>query len=266
MSLSKVRVQLLDATTGNVVEEVDVLTSADAVKFADGQTFQQKLDAGTLKGVKGDTGATGAQGPQGPQGVAGTDGKTWHISTSVPANALGVVGDMHLNSATWDVREKTGASTWTVRGNIRGATGATGATGPKGDTGNTGPQGPQGIQGPKGDTGATGATGPQGPQGPQGVAGADGKTWHISTGTPAAGLGVVGDMHLNTSTWDIREKTAASTWTVRGNIKGATGNTGATGATGPQGPKGDKGDTGDTVKFGTTIATATDVRVFFKKM
>ncbi|AOY76693.1 collagen-like protein [Clostridium formicaceticum] len=268
-TLSKVRVQLLDEATGNVIEEVDVLTSADAVKFADGQTFQQKLDAGTLKGPKGDTGATGATGPQGPQGlkgdtgatgsqgpqgVAGADGKTWYVATSNPSTGLGVVGDMHLNTTTWDVREKTGSSTWTVRGNI------------KGTTGDTGPQGPQGIQGPKGDTGNTGATGPTGPQGPQGVAGADGKTWHISTGTPAAGLGVVGDMHLNTSTWDIREKTAASTWTVRGNIKGATGNTGATGATGPQGPKGDKGDPGDSVKFGTTLATAADVKVFFKKI
>ena len=55
--LNKVRVQLLDEETGSVLEEVDVMTSADAVSFADGQTFQQKLDAGLLKGQKGDTGA-----------------------------------------------------------------------------------------------------------------------------------------------------------------------------------------------------------------
>lgn len=34
--LNKVRVQLLDEETGSVLEEVDVMTSADAVSFADG--------------------------------------------------------------------------------------------------------------------------------------------------------------------------------------------------------------------------------------
>ena len=65
--LNKVRVQLLDEETGSVLEEVDVMTSADAVSFADGQTFQQKLDAGLLKGQKGDTGAIGPKGDTGPQ-------------------------------------------------------------------------------------------------------------------------------------------------------------------------------------------------------
>ena len=60
-TLNKVRVQLLNKTTGAVEQEVDVLTSADAVTFNDGETFQQKLDAGKLKGAKGDTGATGPQ-------------------------------------------------------------------------------------------------------------------------------------------------------------------------------------------------------------
>ncbi len=44
--------------------------SADDIPFADGETFQQKYDAGKLKGEKGDDGATGAAGP------AGTDGKS----------------------------------------------------------------------------------------------------------------------------------------------------------------------------------------------
>ena len=57
--------------------------NASQITFNDGQTFQQKLDAGTLKGDKGDTGAqgpqgiqgkTGAQGPQGAQGLKGDKG------------------------------------------------------------------------------------------------------------------------------------------------------------------------------------------------
>jgi len=142
--LSKVRVQLLNETTGAVIEEVDVLTSASAVTFTDGQTFQQKLDNGTLKGATGDTGATGTK---------GVDGKTWHVSAVVPATSLGVIGDLHLNTATWDVREKTTATVWTVRGNIKGATGATGATGP------TGPTGPPGADGASVKVGTTYETG-----------------------------------------------------------------------------------------------------------
>ena len=74
--LNKVRVQLLDEETGSVLEEVDVMTSADAVSFADGQTFQQKLDAGLLKGQKGDTGAIGPKGATGDVGPKGEKGDT----------------------------------------------------------------------------------------------------------------------------------------------------------------------------------------------
>ncbi|OSA97127.1 UNVERIFIED_ORG: hypothetical protein B2H98_08935 [Clostridium botulinum] len=114
--MEKVRVQLLDEKTGAVVKEVDVLTSADCVTFSDGQTFQQKLNNGTLKGAKGD------QGVQGPQGIKGDNGNT---------GSQGAKGD-------------------------KGDAGATGAQGPKGDTGAkgaTGDRGPQGAQGPKGDSG-----------------------------------------------------------------------------------------------------------------
>lgn len=48
--------------------------NANQITFSDGQTFQAKLDAGTLKGDKGDKGDTGATGPQGPQGPQGDIG------------------------------------------------------------------------------------------------------------------------------------------------------------------------------------------------
>ncbi len=85
--MEKVRVQLLDEKTGAVVKEVDVLTSADCVTFSDGQTFQQKLNNGTLKGAKGD------QGVQGPQGVKGDAGATGTQGPKGDAGAKGATGD-----------------------------------------------------------------------------------------------------------------------------------------------------------------------------
>jgi hypothetical protein len=66
-----------------------------------------------------------------------------------------------LNTTSGDVSEKTAASTWTLRGNIKGPTGATGATGATGSTGATGPAST--VPGPAGPIGDTGPTGPAGP-------------------------------------------------------------------------------------------------------
>ena len=67
---------------------------ASMIVFTDGETFQNKLDAGTLKGEKGDTGAQGPKGlkgekgekgdtgAQGPQGLKGSDG----LTTAVKVN------------------------------------------------------------------------------------------------------------------------------------------------------------------------------------
>lgn len=104
---------IVDGQTGAVVAQglrknfdaiVDALNGdlkASQVKFTDGQTFQQKLNAGTLKGEKGDTGAQGPAGAAGPKGDTGKQG---------PAGTAGAKGD-------------------------KGDTGAAGAAGPKGDTG-----------------------------------------------------------------------------------------------------------------------------------
>lgn len=71
-----------------VVDTINEDLKASAVKFTDGQTFQQKLDGGTLKGDKGDTGAAGAQGPKGDKGDAGAAG------AQGPAGAKGDKGDV----------------------------------------------------------------------------------------------------------------------------------------------------------------------------
>ena len=96
--------------------------NASQITFADGQTFQAKLDAGTLKGDKGDTGAQGPQGIQGEQGPQGIQGET------------GPQG-------------------------IQGEIGPQGIQGPKGDKGDQGEQGPAGANGQDGLTTAISVNG-----------------------------------------------------------------------------------------------------------
>jgi hypothetical protein len=68
--------------------------------------------------------------------------------------------------------------------------------------------------------------------------------WRYGATAPAAALGNIGDFYLNTATGDVHYKSAASTWTLTGNIKGPQGNVGATGATGPAGATGATGPAG----------------------
>jgi len=72
------------------------------------------------QGVKGDTGNTG------PQGQAAA----WRSGAGAPTGGLGNVGDMYMNTATGDVYEKTGTSTWTLRDNITGPQGTPGTVNP----------------------------------------------------------------------------------------------------------------------------------------
>ncbi len=182
------------------------------------------------QGPAGATGATGPQGPAGPtgpQGPAGADGDEWFTGTGAPAGGLGSIGDHYLDTANGDVYDKTGPSTWTLVGNIKGPTGA------------TGPQGP---------TGATGATGPQGPTGSQILTG---------SGAPSSGLGVNGDFYVRTSNGEYYLKVAGS-WVLQGNLTGPQGPTGATGATGATGPQGPTGATGPQGPAGPSIGAVTE--------
>ena len=102
--------------------------NANQITFADGQTFQAKLDAGTLKGEKGDQGEQGIQGIQGIQGEKGEKGDT---------------GERGLQG-------------------IQGEQGPQGERGLQGNPGERGPQGEQGIQGIQGPQGPAGTDGADG--------------------------------------------------------------------------------------------------------
>lgn len=167
--LRKVRVQLLNESTGAVEEEVDVLTSAKCVTFADGETFEQKLAAGKLTGPKG---ATGAQGPQGIQGPKGETGERGATGAAGAAGAKGV--SMRLlgawSNATAYVNNSTYIDIVTYGGNTYACkTSNTGQT-PTNTTYWTliAQKGATGAQGPQGAAGAKGATGAQGPKGDPG--------------------------------------------------------------------------------------------------
>lgn len=132
-------------------------------------------------------GATGAQGPAGPAGPPGT---TWYSGSGAPSGGLGIVNDRYLNNSNGDHYQKTGTTTWTLLGSLKGTDGA---------------------------TGATGATGPAG------AAGSPGSVWRSGSGAPSGSLGIVGDWFLNTVNGDVYEKTGASTYTLRDNLTGPSG-------------------------------------------
>ena len=80
MANYKVRVQLYD-DDGTLMGDADVQTIAELVYFADGQTFQDKLDNGTLKGPAGATG---------PQGQKGATGALYLGKVTVCKNAVSI--------------------------------------------------------------------------------------------------------------------------------------------------------------------------------
>jgi hypothetical protein len=203
--------------------------------------------------------------------TAGVQLNQWRYGTTVPAAALGAMGDFYLNTQTGDVYYKTNSTTWTLTGNIKGPqgnAGATGATGPAGPTGATGAAGPQGPAGPTGATGltgpagATGLTGPQGPAGPTGAAGPQGSTGINGTAVlngsvaPSNALGVNGDFYINTTTNELFGPKANGTWPGGVSLVGPPGPAG-----GPAGPQGVAGTNGNSVLNGTVnpnVATGVD--------
>ena len=275
----KVQIQLLDEVTGEIISDANPVTIAELVKFADGETFQEKLDTGKLKGQKGDTGA------KCDTGEGFSIFKTYASVAAMNADAANVAQGKFVLIAS-DVENEDNAKLY-----VKGASGFTfltdlsGAQGIKGETGAAAGFGTptasvdanvgtpsvtvtssgtntskvfnfsfKNLKGAKGDTGATGA---------------DGTTWLTGTATPTPAQGKDGDWYLNTANCDIYQK-ASGAWSKKGNIKGAQGIQGIqgvkgdTGKQGIQGIQGEKGDPGDTVKVGTSTSTAVQRKLFFK--
>ena len=74
--------------------------NASQIQFADGQTFQAKLDAGTLKGEKGDKGEQGPQGEKGDAGAQGPKGDKGDKGDQGEQGIQGLKGDKGDTGAT----------------------------------------------------------------------------------------------------------------------------------------------------------------------
>lgn len=227
-ALRKFRVQLLNDQTGAVEEEVDIVTSADAVTFADGETFEEKLAAGKLTGPQGPQGARGAQGPQGLKGDPGDQG---------PQGLKGEAGER----------------------------GPQGIQGPKGDPG---AKGETGAQGAKGETGAKGVSMRLLGSWSSSTAYVNNSVYiDIVTyggNTYACKTSNTGQTPTDTTYWTLiaqKGDTGAKGATGATGPKGDQGIQGPKGETGLQGPK---GDPGDTVKVGSSLGTAVQKKLFFK--
>jgi len=201
--------------------------NADEIVFDDGETFQEKLDSGTLRGQQGVQGEQGIQGIRGEQGIQGVKGDAGNTGSQGIQGLTGKSIEYVWDGSRLGIRQE-GQAQYSYS-DLKGA------------------QGEQGIQGATGATGNTGATGAQGVQGVQG------SVWLSGAGTPSSGLGRVGDWYMNTANSDAYEKTSSTAWTLRGNLKGATG---ATGAQGVQGIPGIDGTNGK-IPYGVSYTSET---------
>jgi len=239
--------------------EADLEGNANQIVFEDGQTFQQKLITGTLKG------------PQGNPGTTGADGNTLLIGNIAPASGVGKIGDVHINYVSWDVNEKTTSTTWTIRGNIKGATGAAGANGKNleflwnGTQLGVRQEGGGSYQyvdlvGPQGGTGANGTNG----KNPELQASATHIQWRwvgdlswINLKLLSELQGAIGPAGAAGKTLEL-QKTATHiqwkvvddpTWTNLVALVDITGPQGQTGGTGPQGNPGGTGPAGPSIEL-----------------
>ena len=218
--------------------------NANQITFSDGQTFQAKLDAGTLKGEKGDKGDKGDQGEQGLQGEKGDPGMQGEKGEKGDTGPQGIQG---IQGPKGDTGEQgpAGADGYTP---VKGVDYFDGAKGPKGDKGDTGEQGPAGVDGAKGDKGDPGEQGPQGIQGPQGLQGEQGPKGDKGEKGDKGDTGADGQTpNITIGTVTTLAAGSSATAEITGATPDLTLNLGI--------PKGDKGDAGS----GGT-ATSVDIK------
>ncbi|WP_299072911.1 phage tail protein [uncultured Paraglaciecola sp.] len=157
-------------------------------------------------------------------GSDGFDGNEWfYISSGAPSSGIGKVNDFALSTGRY-VYQKTGASTWTYRYDLKGNTGSPGISAYQVWLNN----------GNSGNESAFLAD-------LNGNDGFDGNEWfYVSSGAPSGGIGKVNDFALSTGRY-VYQKTGASTWTYRYDLKGANGSNGSNGSPGSNGSDGADG-------------------------
>ena len=206
-----------DDAAKNAVKDV----SAGNVKFEDGETFQQKLEAGELKGDRGETGPAGPQGADGTPGEPGTPGKD---------------GTAGKDGATWrpSVDADSGLLTWTQDSSGE-APASVNIKGPKGDKGEPGANGVDGQPGKDGENGAPGKDGAAAGFGEPVATIGDG------TGTPTVTVEASGPDTEKVFTFhfdNLKGETGPAGPAGPAGAAGEAGKDGSPGATGPQGPEG----------------------------
>ena len=217
----------VEATYADILAEHPSPSVLDAYMTQDG-TFWVYDPASTAANVDGWVDMGTISGPAGAAGAQGPAGNLILSGSINPPSGTGNVGDYWLNTSTNILYGPKQLSGWPVTGvNLVGPTGAAGAPGA------TGP------------AGATGATGAAGAAGAAGVNGTDGSKIYSGSTTPSAGIGIVGDYYLNTTTYTLIGPKTSGGWPGSGLLlKGADGATGATGAAGPAGADGADGADG----------------------
>ena len=200
------------SATFNVVNGIDG-TDGDSAGFGSPTITVNMLSEGSTP-----TASVGASGPDTakvfsfvlniPKGDTGKSTQ-WYFGSGSPANDLGDVNDIYCNQVNWNVYLKTGATTWTLKGNIKGTDG-------------------NGIQ-------SIYLSASSGAVDTYTILYTDTTTttftvtnsnvWRNGSGVPSNNTGYTNDYYLNTSNGDVYKK-GSSTWSKIGNIKGSKGDTG----------------------------------------
>jgi hypothetical protein len=110
------------------------LTANDVLTFF----YLNSQGNGTITGIEVRASKIGS----GPKGDA-----VWLNGSGAPSSGTGSVGNYYVNNANGDYYEKTGSTTWTSRGNLKGTTGSQGIPGIQGTAGATITRTPSAISG-----------------------------------------------------------------------------------------------------------------------